>query len=77
MQFYEEMLITLTWHLGWTTFLELSFTVYFGEIDSTKKNPNCVYREREKEREKERKNREKTKFFSIFFSKKIISRQKI
>eukprot|EP00001_Collodictyon_triciliatum_P059395 10574_4 len=53
------------------TFFELSFTVYFGEID-TKKTPKCVYRERENEREKERKNREKTIFFH-FFKKKLPS----
>ena len=30
-----------------------------------KKNPKCVYREREKEREQERKNREKKRVFFL------------
>ena len=64
--------LVCSYNLYTTPFLSypsISFTTDFGEIDETQKNPNCVYRERERVREKERKNRKKKiLFLSVFFS---------
>jgi hypothetical protein len=72
--------IPLNWNTffelsNWNTFFELSFTTYFGEIYETKKNPTCVYRERERERDP--KQRENKVFFHFFCEKTELPPKKI